>query len=349
MSPTRVLFLAKNMSSVDHGNAKSAHDVVAALRQLGCDVRLPYLENDRSARARWLRWRQRAFARRGLLVVVNGLGSTRLLERVRSRLPAVTADVIVVRESPLHYQLRGDDVALPLAALSRFRHRVFVSSIARDKWVALGAPSERSHYIPNTLVDAALSRAPEPDPDLELLDQTRVNVLVVGSLQPRKAQDLVVDAVLASRALANQFRFVFVGATNGDFARALVERSAGCAALLFVGQKSHLYDWYERADLVLQPSRAEAMSRVMLESLKCGVPFVCSDIEGAGEVVRDGVDGLLFPVDDAAAMERQLLSLASDDDRRRALGQRGRERYLAVCDWPHYLERWRALLTQLSE
>lgn len=347
MTRARVLFVAKNLSSVDHGNAKSANDVVAALRELGCELRLPYLDNDRSWRARLRRWNQRLFVRRRPLTVVNGLGSLHFLERVRSRLPAVASDVIVVRESPLHYQLRGDDVAEPIAALNAFRHRVFVSSIARDKWLALGVEATRSHYIPNTLVDAALPPAPTPDPDLELLDSARLNVLVVGSLQPRKAQDLVVDAVLASPRLQELFRFVFVGATENDYARPLVARASNCPALVFVGQKKHLLEWYGRADLVLQPSRAEAMSRVMLESLKCGVPLLCSDIEGAGEIVRDGEDGLLFPADDAAAMELQLLSLASDAEGRRELGRRAKARYLAVCDWPHYLARWRSLLPEL--
>lgn len=41
---------------------------------------------------------------------------------------------------------------------------------------------------------------------------------------------------------------------------------------------------------------------------------------GPGEIVRDGEDGLLVPVGDAAALGAALLDLVRDDERRRRMG-----------------------------
>jgi glycosyltransferase involved in cell wall biosynthesis len=342
----RILLIAgRTLEAIEHGNGRSAHDVIAGLRALRCDVRLPYLEEGDTFAIRWKHFWQRRFLKPGVLVVVNGLGSVKHHKKAAKQLE-IRRDVLIVRESPRHYLLRGERPEDFVEILNRFRHRVFVSSIARDRWLALGVRAERSHYLPNTINSRTFGRGTGTDPDLSVLAPDRVNVLIVGSFQHRKAQDFVVETVLASPELSERARFVFIGTVKGEYGDRVVERAAGSAAFAFVGQKAELAEWYRRADIVLQPSRAEAMSRVMLEALMSGVPFVCTDIEGAGEVIRAG-DGVLFPVDDGEALTAALLRLMSDPSERRALGERGRRRFAETYAWPRYIERWRALLPVL--
>ncbi len=335
------------MGTVDRGNGKSAHDVVHALREIGSEVRMPLLSKGREWKVRWRRFLQRRFLKKHPLGVVNGAKSIEIFESARARFSEVGKDVVIIRESPKHFELRGRDVAVQVTAFNQFRHRVFVSSIARDSWLRLGVVPTNSHYLPNTLVERALPAGGGADPDLALLDRSRTNVLVVATVQPRKAQDMVIDAVLRSPPLSERFRFVFVGPCDSPYAIEQRARVGGRSEFLFVGPKANVREWYEAADIVLQPSRAEAMSRVMLEALMCGKPFVGTDIEGAGEVIRDGVDGLLFPVDDTRALEEKLLFLEGATAERLALGERGRCRFQEEYSWARYVERWRSLLPVL--
>lgn len=343
----RVLFFARGMGTIDRGNGKSAHDVVRALREIGCDVRLPLLSRGREWKVRWRRFLQRRFLTKHPLGIVNGAKSIETFDSASSRLPGVAKDVVIIRESPMHFELIGQAPAARASAFNQFRHRIFVSSIAREKWLGYGVTSENSHYLPNTLVEPALPPGGGVDPDLALLEPGRTNVLVVATVQPRKGQDMVIDAVSSSPALTRRFRFVFVGPCESPYALEQRARTAGRPEFLFVGPKANVRDWYEATDIVLQPSRAEAMSRVMLEALMCGKPFVGTDIEGAGEVIRDGIDGLLFPVDDTRALEERLLRLEGDADERAALAARGRRRFEEEYAWERYVERWRALLPRL--
>ena len=58
--------------------------------------------------------------------------------------------------------------------------------------------------------------------------------------------------------------------------------------------------WWENSPVVIQEARRNRR------------PVICSDIGGMAEKVRDGIDGLHFPVGDAAALADLLAGLAAD-------------------------------------
>ena len=74
------------------------------------------------------------------------------------------------------------------------------------------------------------------------------------------------------------------------------------------------------ADLLVAPSLGgESFGMVLTEAFAVGTPVVASDIAGYSDVVRDGVDGVLFPRGDAGALGQALLELADDVPRRLAM------------------------------
>ena len=58
---------------------------------------------------------------------------------------------------------------------------------------------------------------------------------------------------------------------------------------------------------------------VLTEAFAVGTPVVASDIAGYNDVVRDGVDGVLFGRGDATALAQTLLEFAYDAPRRQAM------------------------------
>ena len=71
---------------------------------------------------------------------------------------------------------------------------------------------------------------------------------------------------------------------------------------------------YELVDLVLHPSRWDALPQAVLEAMALGKPVIASDATGNREIIRDGVDGLLVPPTDrvawATAIDRMLAETA---------------------------------------
>jgi glycosyltransferase involved in cell wall biosynthesis len=58
---------------------------------------------------------------------------------------------------------------------------------------------------------------------------------------------------------------------------------------------------------------------VIQEAFRNRRPVICSDIGGMAEKVRDGIDGLHFPVGDALALARLIERLAADPEKLRAM------------------------------
>jgi glycosyltransferase involved in cell wall biosynthesis len=52
---------------------------------------------------------------------------------------------------------------------------------------------------------------------------------------------------------------------------------------------------YKQASMVCLPSYREGLAKSLIEAAACGLPLVASDIPGCREVVKDGVNGFLFP------------------------------------------------------
>ncbi len=90
----------------------------------------------------------------------------------------------------------------------------------------------------------------------------------------------------------------------------------------FVGWQSDAAQGALGGHVVCAPSRAEAgPSYVVLEAMSCARPVVASDVDGAGEAIRDGEDGLLVPAEDPGRLAQALDLLARDPERRMRMGK----------------------------
>ena len=70
-----------------------------------------------------------------------------------------------------------------------------------------------------------------------------------------------------------------------------------------------------------------------------GKTVVASDIGGIPEMVKDGVNGYLFPPGDSGILAARLEKLISNPALRRELGQRGREKARKVYNSETHYEK----------
>jgi glycosyltransferase involved in cell wall biosynthesis len=94
-----------------------------------------------------------------------------------------------------------------------------------------------------------------------------------------------------------------------------------------------LRDLYQDADCLLHTSNIEGMSNTVLEGMASGLPVISSDGPGNRDIVIDGENGLVFPVDNADALLRAMVSVTSDKNLLRRLGSASRSRALTYHSW----------------
>jgi glycosyltransferase involved in cell wall biosynthesis len=179
-------------------------------------------------------------------------------------------------------------------------------------------------------------------------------VLVMGTIEPRKAQTRVAQAFASIAADHPEWSLVFVGDTGSHYSETL-KQYVGTLGLedrcTVVPVDSDAYRWYRAADVLLSASDVESLPRSMLEAMCFGVTVVSTSVFGVPELVTDGETGFLFEPNDLGALESALHRvLALDDDGLGRVGEAGRQHVLARHDSSGYagelLRLCRALLRE---
>jgi glycosyltransferase involved in cell wall biosynthesis len=90
------------------------------------------------------------------------------------------------------------------------------------------------------------------------------------------------------------------------------------------GATTEIEEMLARADLFAFPSRHEGFPNALCEAMAVGLPVVASNCLGNRTLVRDGIDGLLVPVGDGAALTEKIAFLIDHPEERQRLSRNAR-------------------------
>jgi glycosyltransferase involved in cell wall biosynthesis len=125
-------------------------------------------------------------------------------------------------------------------------------------------------------------------------------------------------------------RFEIVG--NGYLAgevRQLIGRYALEERVRLIPGRSDIRPDLNRAWVFAMASVREASPNVILEAMAMELPVVASRVGGIPELVEHGTTGLLFEAGDASELAAGLIHLLGDEQQRREMGAKAREKVLA--------------------
>jgi glycosyltransferase involved in cell wall biosynthesis len=142
-------------------------------------------------------------------------------------------------------------------------------------------------------------------------------VLFAGRLSPEKG---IAELVAATRGL----NAVFVG--DGPL-RSLVPSARGMVP------HDELLRLYQRAAVVICPSRSEGFALVCAEAMAHGRPVVATTVGGIPDMVVHEETGVLVEPGDVSAMRAGLERLLADRELRRRYGSAARDRIATLCSW----------------
>ena len=100
---------------------------------------------------------------------------------------------------------------------------------------------------------------------------------------------------------------------------------------------------YEVLEVLLHPSRWDALPQAVLEAMALGKPVLASAATGNAEIIRHGEDGLLIPPTDPAAWAAGLDQVLTDPALAARLGAAGRRRAREDFPFDRTVERTLAL------
>jgi glycosyltransferase involved in cell wall biosynthesis len=210
--------------------------------------------------------------------------------------------------------------------------------------VEAGWPADRVGMVSNFGEVPDRSRARDLREELSIPGGAKV-LLSMGRLHGNKAHDV------ALRALARLPEGVLLLAGTGamrEGLQRLAEELGVKGRVRFLGWRRDVENLYETADLCLFPSRAEPLGNVVLEAWAFGVPIVAAASEGPSWLIDDGVNGLLFPVDEVESAVAAVRRLLDDDDLRERLVRGGGAKLAAEFSRDVIVGKYRDLFAMLT-
>jgi glycosyltransferase involved in cell wall biosynthesis len=279
----------------------------------------------------------RLFKRRRYDIVHTHSSKAGILGRLAARIAGVPVILHTIHGLPFHpYQGRFQNTLFVL--LEKYAARVtriilVVADAMKRKALqrGIGEPGQYRTIYSGMRLDAftearTLRESARADFGIE---RDRIVIGTIARLFPLKGHRYLLDIAgeLAEAEPRIHFLWIGDGILRERFTRRI--RSLGLENRFHLGglvSPGRIPRCLAAMDIVVHPSLREGLARVLPQSLAAGIPAVSFDVDGAHEVIEDGVTGFLVPPKDTVSLKRKILELARDPDRHRRFSRAGRER-----------------------
>jgi len=230
-------------------------------------------------------------------------------------------------------------------AMQPFVHRYIAVSRDLLQWLkhTVAIPEKKLRQIYNG-VDAGKFSPRQDDAKLGdlappgLLPENAVVVGTVGRLAEVKNQQLLIEAVgylfTKRPILRGTLRLVLVG--DGPLKLQLVGRvkQLGLSDVVwFSGDRNDVPTLMQLMDIFILPSLAEGISNTLLEAMASGLPVIATSVGGNVELIDEGVNGRLVPVNNVVAMADAVAELVDDPILRQSMGKKGLALVRTTFNW----------------
>ncbi len=196
-----------------------------------------------------------------------------------------------------------------------------------------GVTPDRVRVIPNAIDASRLKTSDGKAARAKVrarhgLDATEVVGLFVGHNFRLKGLPALLRAMalrVKSNPNAGPIRLLVCGGGRVGPMQKLVDRLGLSDSVRIVGFADDIRDYYHAADFCVLPSYYDPCSLVVFEALACGLPVITTKQNGAGEVIREGVEGFVVESPDAFAELARALDRMTDGPARMAMSRKATE------------------------
>lgn len=211
---------------------------------------------------------------------------------------------------------------------------VAVGEDLRDRYLAqnIGEPSQyvvihSGMDLSRFLAAGALTREDIRVRKAELgIGSDQAVIGAVSSLEPRKGHLYLIKA--AKELVEKHPQVTFLLAGEGFYREELertVAREEMSRHFVFTGYREDIAEVMATFDILALTSLWEGLPQVLVQAAAVGRPIVTFDVEGAREVVKDGVNGFVVPLRGVDRLVEKLDYLLSAPPLAKDMGARGRD------------------------
>ena len=221
----------------------------------------------------------------------------------------------------------------------------------------LVTPTQQTARIYEGLTEARIEIVPYGIPRPPVLPQNGkdevTRFLTLGSFEPRKGQDVLVEAISRMDAeLGKRCQFRMAGRVLDDaFYNELKTRVASLEQVELIDALDHskALTLLNETDVIVLPSRDETMPIVILEAMGLGKMVISTNVGGVREWLRDGMNGFLVEKENPEALAEALATCAGRPDFRRQLASAGARTFDRHFSLDRFATRFGELIVALHD
>lgn len=261
--------------------------------------------------------------------------------------------VCIVRGSPESFIYQSFETdkneAVQNAAdyLEQFDNLIYVSENGLKDWSKILKNKIESFYLPNSINEYEINKVKlvsVKDAAMKLgFDNTYYNIVIVGSVQKRKAQDILLKVVKEFLVIKPNLKLHIVGVVSktwgGDEIYNDIINSEYADKFIFHGHSDEVVMYMQAADLLIFTSHAEAFPRTVAEYMALGKPILAADVSGVSEMIKDGENGYLYNSLDPNTLIEAFRKIESDENEKNRLARNAHDTYWNVFSKKIHISR----------
>lgn len=185
------------------------------------------------------------------------------------------------------------------------------------------------------------------DPDKFKLKETYRKVgafklLYVGAITSRKGIRLLLEAYRELNLKNSEV--VIIGGKSND--SGFLKKYDGMFKYIPYLSHEQLVSYYQDADVFVFPSYLDSWGMVVIEAMGCGTPVIVSENTGTKEVVANGINGFIIPVEDVSALKEKILFFYNNRDKLEYFGKNARKQAKNYT-WGNYGKSVREIIEEI--
>jgi glycosyltransferase involved in cell wall biosynthesis len=231
-------------------------------------------------------------------------------------------------------------IAIPAEKLlmSPIRETLFKNTIERANKIIVVHEEAKRFY--STITDESKIEVIPLGVDINEFEYTapknNCNIVAIGSLRERKGYDILLDAF---KQIKNQYEssilHIFGEGPRKSELVSLSKELGIVSSVHFHGyvDQNIIRQHLSESRVFVHPSRSESFSLVRLEAMASGSPVVISNTSGAEEMVDDGKEGFVVPIESSKDIYHAVNKIFSDFSLTKQISKNARQKVEHKYRW----------------
>lgn len=215
------------------------------------------------------------------------------------------------------------------------RKAVAVGVAKEDKFRTIYSGIELNHYFNSDISITQKQKELNLDPDVPVVGN-------ISRLFEFKGHNYFLEAASQVVEVFPKAKFLLVG--DGILRERLIRQAEDLKIrdnIVFTGlvERTEVPKLILVMDVVVHTSLREGLPRVLPEALAMAKPVIAFEIDGIGEIIKDGINGYLIPPKDSKKLASSIIHLLKNKEKAKKMGEAGRDMVNPAFELEVMLER----------